>query len=153
YLTNGNMAAQRRANVAHYINVDGQNKNPGVATLAVWAGRGTPGRNMDGAENVTILDQTHVQTCTSAESFVQYYEFLTGRRPKSDIVPQNSMEIAGKALNFPENSGLSGATVQIWQVNDGGQRARAVPLVSFPITDSSTGRAEWGPVSVNSGQC
>src|SRR2546425_10158382 len=114
YLTNGGMAAQRRANVAHYINVYGQNKNPGVPTLAVWAGRGTPGRNMDGAENVTIPDQTHVQTCTSAESFVQYYEFLTGRRPKSDIVPQSSMEIAGKALNFPENSGLSGATVQIW---------------------------------------
>src|SRR3989442_1196523 len=53
-LTNGNMAAQRRANVAHYINVDGQNKNPGVPTLAVWAGRGTPRRNMDGAEDVTI---------------------------------------------------------------------------------------------------
>ena len=44
YLTNGAMAAQRRANVAHYINVDGQDQNPGVPTLAVWAGRGTPGR-------------------------------------------------------------------------------------------------------------
>src|SRR6058998_1953659 len=152
YLTNGNMAAQRRANVAHYINVDGQNKNPGVPTLAVWAGRGTPGRNMDGAENVTIPDQTHVQTCTSAESFVQYYEFLTGRRPKSDIVPQSSMEIAGKALNFPENSGLSGATVQIWQVNDSGQRTSAVPVASLPITDGSTGGGAWGPVSVNPGQ-
>src|SRR5881397_1829117 len=109
YLTNGNMASQRRANVAHYINVDGQNQNPGVPTLAVWAGRGTPGRNMDGAENVTIPDQTHVQTMTSAESFVQYYEFLTGHRPKSDIVPQSgSIRLAGKALNFPENSGLSG---------------------------------------------
>src|SRR3954471_6943543 len=35
YLTKGPMAAQRRANVAHYINVDGQNQNPGVPTLAV----------------------------------------------------------------------------------------------------------------------
>src|SRR3954454_871691 len=76
YLTNGATAAQRRANVAHYINVDGQNKNPGVPTLAVWAGRCTPGRHMDGAENVTIPTQTLVQTCTSAESFVAYYEFL-----------------------------------------------------------------------------
>ncbi len=152
-LTNGNMAAQRRANVAHYINVDGQNKNPGVPTLAVWAGRGTPGRNMDGAENVTIPDQTHVQTCTSAESFVQYYGFLTGRRPKSDIVPQSrSIEIAGKALNFPENRGLSGGTVQIWQVNDSGQRTSAVPVASLPITDGSTGGGAWGPVSVMPGQ-
>src|SRR3954470_5010586 len=81
YLTNGAMAAQRRANVAHYINVDGQNHNPGVPTLAVWAGRGTPGRHMDGAKNVTIPNQTHVQTCTSSQSFIAYYKFLTGQTP------------------------------------------------------------------------
>src|SRR5437870_842598 len=109
YLTNGDMAAQRRANIGRYINVDGQNKNPGVPTLAVWAGRGAPGRNMDGAENVTIPNQTHVQTCTSAQSFVQYYEFLTRRRPRYDIRPQRGqIQVAGKALNFPENSGASG---------------------------------------------
>jgi len=67
YLTDSSKGAERRANVGHYINVDGQNQNPGVPTLAVWAGRGTPGRNMDGAQNVTIPDQTHVQTCTSSE--------------------------------------------------------------------------------------
>src|SRR5881398_727626 len=105
YLTNGDMAAQRRANVGHYINVDGQNQNPGVPTLAVWAGRGTPGRSMDGARNVTIPNQTHVQTCTSAQSFIQYYQFLTRRRPRYDIRPQRGqIQVAGKALNFPENS-------------------------------------------------
>src|SRR5438552_14916605 len=150
YLTNGDMAAQRRANVGHYINVDGQNQNPGVPTLAVWAGRGTPGRNMDGAQNVTIPDQTHVQTCTSAESFVQYYTSLTGRRPLRDIVPQSgSTNIAGQALNFPEDRGLSGGTVQIWQVNDSGQRTSAAPVASLPITDGSTGGGAWGPVPVN----
>src|SRR5205823_2322616 len=121
YLTNGDMAAQRRANVGHYINVDGQNQNPGVPTLAVWAGRGTPGRNMDGAQNVTIPDQTHVQTCTSAESFVQYYTFLTGRRPLRDICRRSPIEVAGKALDFPQNSGLLGATVQVWPVDSSGQ--------------------------------
>src|SRR2546421_7578498 len=100
YLTNGAMAAQRRANVAHYINVDGQNQNPGVPTLAVWAGRGTPGRHMDGAKNVTIPDQTHVQTCTSAQSFVEYYKFLVGHPPARDIVRQSGpIQVAGKALN------------------------------------------------------
>src|SRR2546429_3094102 len=106
YLTNGAMAAQRRTNVGHYINVDGQNKNPGVPTLAVWAGRGTPGRSMDGATNVTIPNQTHVQTCTSAQSFVEYHKFLTGHRPTRDIVRQRGLiQLAGKALNFPENKG------------------------------------------------
>src|SRR6266511_4502933 len=110
YLTNGAMAAQRRANVDSYVNVDGQDQNPGVRTLAVWAGRGTPGRSMAGAQNVTIPNQTHVQTCTTAESFVQYYAFLTGKRPAKDIVTQRgAIEIAGKALNFPQNTGLLGA--------------------------------------------
>ena len=152
YLTNGAMAAQRRANVAHYINVDGQAQNPGVPTLAVWAGRGTPGRNMAGAQNVTIPNQTHVQTCTSAQSFVQYYQFLTQRRPAHDIVRQRgAIQVAGKALNFPENSGASGATVQIWPVNGGGRRTSATPLASLPITDGSTGGGAWGPATVQAG--
>ena len=153
YFTNGPMAAARRANVAHYVNVDGQSQNPGVPTLAVWAGRGAPGRHMDGAENVTIPDQTHVQTCTSAESFIQYYRFLTGHRPARDIVPESgSIQVAGKALDFPRNAGLAGATVQIWPVNDDGRRALTAPLASIAISDGSTGGGAWGPVTVQAGQ-
>jgi pimeloyl-ACP methyl ester carboxylesterase len=153
YLTNGATAAQRRANVAHYINVDGQSQNPGVPTLAVWAGRGTPGRHMDGAQNVTIPNQTHVQTCTSAESFLVYYKFLVGHRPAHDIVPQSgSIQVAGRALNFPQNSGLLGGTVQVWRVNADGVRTTASPRASIAITDGSTGGGAWGPVTVQSGQ-
>ena len=152
YLTNGAMAAQRRANVAHYINVDGQNQNPGVPTLAVWAGRGTPGRNMDGAQNVTIPDQTHVQTCTSAESFIQYFKFLRGGLPGHDIVPQKRIQLAGKALNFPQNAGLAGATVQIWPVGANGVRTTTAPLASIAISDGSTGGGAWGPVAANADQ-
>src|SRR5436189_1813509 len=153
YLTNGPMAAQRRANVGHYINVDGQNQNPGVPTLAVWAGRGTPGRHMDGAENVTIPNQTHVQTCTSSQSFIQYYKFLTGQRPAHDIVRQNgAIQVAGKALNFPQNSGLAGATVQIWPLHAAGTRITATPVHTIAITDGSTGGGAWGPVTIQSGQ-
>src|SRR2546425_775303 len=152
YLTNGDMAVQRRANVALYINVDGQDQNPGVPTLAVWAGRGTPGRHIDGAENVTIPDQTHVQTCTSAESFVQYYLFLTGRQPRRDIRRRNRIEVAGKALDFPQNSGLLGATVQVWPVDSSGQRSTTTPLASIDITDGSIGGGKWGPASVQRNQ-
>ena len=152
YLTNGAMAAQRRANVAHYINVDGQNQNPGVPTLAVWAGRGTPGRHMDGAQNVTIPNQTHVQTCTSAESFLAYYKFLTRHRPAHDIVRQSGpIQVAGKALNFPQNSGLVGATVRVWPLRGDGRRAAAAPLASIPISDGSPGGGAWGPVTVQAG--
>ena len=152
YLTNGAMAAQRRANVGHYINVDGQDQDPGVRTLAVWAGRGTPGRHMDGVDNVTIPNQTHVQTCSSAESFLAYYKFLTGHRPARDIVRQKGpIRVAGKALDFPRNVGLSGATVQIWRLRGDGTRATATPRKSIPITDGSQGGGAWGPVSIQPG--
>src|SRR3954462_9433429 len=114
---------ERKANIGKYGNVDGQSTNPGVPTLAVWAGRGTPGRSMDGATNVTIPDQTHVQTCTSKESFVEYFKFLTGKPPAHDIVPQKGkIELAGRALDFPANTGLSAATVQLWPVDANGKQ-------------------------------
>ena len=57
----------------------------------------------------------------------------------------------GKALDFPQNSGAVGATVQIWPVDSNGERTGASPLHSLPITDSSTGGGAWGPVTVQAG--
>ena len=96
YLTEGEKAAERRESVAADANIDGQEKNPEVPTLALWAGRcgdatcKKPERHMEGAENVTIPDATHVQTSTSAESFQHIYNFFTGKKPHHDIVPARS---------------------------------------------------------------
>ena len=158
YLTEGEKAAERRASVAGYANIDGQEKNPGVPTLALWAGRcgdttcTKPERDMEGAENVTIPDATHVQTSTSAESFQQIYKFFGGKMPKHDIVPQKKIVLAGKALEFPQNTGLAGDTVQIWPLNFDGDRTTSTPLASIAITNASTGGGEWGPVAAKAGQ-
>ena len=151
YLTEGSGAAERRANVGKYVNVDGQSSNPGVPTLAVWAGRGSPGRNMDGATNVTIPNQTHVQVATSAESFVEYHKFLTGEAPDHDIVPEtDQITIAGRALLFPQNKGLPlVVTLEIWPVaTDTGQRTSGSPVASIPLPASGN----FGPVAVETGQ-
>src|SRR3954447_3275049 len=133
---------ERKANIGKYVNVDGQSTNPGVPTLALWAGRGTPGRSMDGATNVTIPNQTHVQTCTSKESFVEYFKFLTGDPPAHDIVPEaGSIELAGRALNFPQNNGLSGAEVQLWEVDANGKRVADKPVASMTTDDTG----DFGP--------
>jgi hypothetical protein len=160
YLTDSGSGAQRRANVAHYVNVDGQNDNPGVPTLALWAGRplstastAQGSRHMDGAKNVTIPNQTHVQTCTSKESFVEYYKFFTGHRPAHDLVPQTGrIRIAGKTAIFPQNKGLAGSTTEIWPVDHNGRRIGSRPLYSLAINDASTGGGAWGPVTVQAGQ-
>jgi predicted esterase len=158
YLAESAKAAEHRQSVAAYANLDGQEKNPGVRTIAVWAGRcgdttcTKPERHMEGAENVTIPDATHVQTSTSAETFQQMYDFFRGRMPTRDIVRQKSIQLAGKALEFPQNTGLAGYTVEIWKLNAAGERAQATPLYSIPITDGSEGGGGWGPVAAKAGQ-
>jgi hypothetical protein len=52
-------------------------------------------------------------------------------------------------VNFPENSGLSGATVQVWPINQAtGQRTSTRPIASYSIG----GSGDWGPVTVQSGR-
>jgi hypothetical protein len=157
YLAESAKAAEHRASVADYVNIDGQEKNPGVRTLAVWAERSGPtgpaGRHMEGAENVTMPDMTHVQSSTSAQTFIQIYKFLRGEMPQNDIAPQKgAIQLAGKALEFPENTGLAGSTVEVWPLNFQGERTTQRPLASFAITDGSEAGGAWGPVSAKPDQ-
>jgi pimeloyl-ACP methyl ester carboxylesterase len=152
-----NSSPQRAANVAHYVNVDGQTANSppgGVRTLALWATKGptaaTPNRSIKGAKNVTISDTTHVQCATDARSFWWMYKFFTGKAPRTtQIVPQKGrITISGRAVNFPQNTGLAGATVQVWPINQAtGHRTSTTPIASQIVGSSGN----WGPVPVQSG--
>src|SRR5207248_10620582 len=108
YLAESAKAAEHRESIAAYVNIDGQQENPGVRTLAVWAERSGPtgpeGRHMEGAENVTMPDMTHVQSATSAQTFIQMFKFLRYKLPTHDIVPQKSIHLAAKALDFPQTT-------------------------------------------------
>jgi Lipase C-terminal domain/Lipase (class 2) len=150
-----NSSPARAANVAHYVNIDGgQAASPpgGVPTLAIWAGRGTPGRSIGGAINVTVPNQTHVQSATSAESFVEMYKFFTGKPPKtSDIVPEHgrSIEVSGRAVIFPQNSGAQDRTLQVWEVRGStGQRRRGHPVA----VQALSGDGSWGPFEIKRGR-
>jgi hypothetical protein len=146
---------QRAANVAHYVNMDGQTaKAPpgGVPTLALWATRGPlspPGRSIGGAKNVSIPDSTHVQCATSPLSFRSMYRFFTDRAPRTtQIVAQSGrITLSGKDLNFPVNGGLAGATVQAWPVDAAGRRTSPGPIATFKIGPSG----DFGPFTVRSG--
>jgi pimeloyl-ACP methyl ester carboxylesterase len=154
-----NSSAQRAANVAHYVNVDGQTADSppgGVPTLALWATKGpttaTPGRSIKHAKNVTIPDSTHVQCATSSLSFYWMYKFFNGNRsPRTSQITlqRGRITLSGRAVNFPQNAGLAGSTVQVWPINQAtGQRTSARPIASYSI--HSTG--DWGPVTVQSGR-
>jgi hypothetical protein len=79
------------------------------------------------------------------------YKFFNGRpAATTDIVPESGkITLAGKALLFPNNTGLSGATVQVWPIDDAtGQRTSTDPIETYQIDSSG----DWGPVQVQSGR-
>ena len=148
-----NSSPERSARVAKYINIDGATgvNCPGnpvpVDCLGIF-GQGSPTRAM-GPNNVYFPDFGHTQTVTAAESFAAQYEYLTGKDPKTtDVVPEFPLlvKIAGKVINFPANTGVDGATVEMWEVNGNtGVRKGSSPKAVFNL--GPTG--EWGPVRVN----
>src|SRR5262245_48989356 len=129
----------RAASVAHYVNIDGGEADAppvGVDTLAIWAGKGRPGRRIVGAQNVTVPNQTHVESATSAESFAAMYRFLTGKNPSTvDIVRvRGPIEISGRAVLFPQNAGVEGATLDVWELYSfSGERKGSTPVATFTI--------------------
>jgi hypothetical protein len=146
-----NSSPDRAAKVAHYVNIDGQQGTVPVPTLAIWAGRGAPGRQIPGATNVTIPNVTHVQSATCADSFVEIYKFFTGKEPATkDIIPEFPIfiKLAGRAVIFPQNSGVQDGTLEIWLVNGrNGNRIGRRPLATYPLS----GDGSWGPFNAVGG--
>jgi len=144
YLTS---SPERAADVAHYVNIDGRTAAAppgGVPTLAVW-GEGSPDRQIVGAENYYAPDQSHVQVATAAETFAQFYDFFTGRAPRTTGVTRDRdgrVTLEGEANEFPSNAGAEGATVEVWEV-DGhtGERRGHHPRASYEIGADGS----WGP--------
>lgn len=97
-----------------------------------------------------IPGQSHVEVATSKESFAMQFEFLVGEAPEVvDIVPQQApVEISGRAVNFPANTGRAGATLDVWPIDARtGFRTAKKPIRSFEL--GSTG--DFGPLVVESG--
>jgi hypothetical protein len=126
----------RAAKVAKYVAIDGSGCPDVVPCIAPTQSR-LPG-------------QSHVEVATSKESFALQYEFLVGQKPAVvDIVPQRGrVELRGRAVNFPANTGRAGATLDIWRIDpDTGARTRRRPDASFALGDDGA----FGPFRAVSG--
>jgi pimeloyl-ACP methyl ester carboxylesterase len=145
-----NSSPDRAAKVANYVNIDGFPATAlpgGVRTMAIWADS-NQGAQIPGAQNVNLPDQSHVQAATSKETFAAFYEFFTGSPPTTtDVVPDEDdmVQISGEANLFPQNTGVGGATLDVWEVDAQGARVGAAPVDTFTV------RADggWGPVELN----
>jgi pimeloyl-ACP methyl ester carboxylesterase len=143
------------AKIAHYVGVDGRSLpdcgvgDPNLDCMGIF--RGSTGDV--GGNNVYFNgSQSHVEAATSPESFAAQYRFFTGDDPRTTLIlpePPGQVEIAGRAVNFPQNEGIDGATLRIWEVDPfTGARKSTSPVAEFGL--DATG--DWGPVKVNGQQ-
>ncbi|MFH9612679.1 hypothetical protein [Streptomyces pratensis] len=124
---------ERAAEVAKYVNLDGRTAAAppgGVPTLAIWSSL-QPNGSIGGALNVHEPQAGHTESATSAESFGHIYAFLRGRPPLTTrVLPEapGSVQIAGRAVHFPQNRGIAGR-LEVWRLDPvTGARAGLLPL-------------------------
>jgi pimeloyl-ACP methyl ester carboxylesterase len=146
-------APERAARVAKYIGIDGLSNAScpgGVECMGLWA-RGSSARVL-GPTNVRLDDQGHTQSVGSAESFAAQYEFLLGHAPRTTLVlpePPGRVEISGRVLNYPANTGIDGSTLSVYLVDDR-TGARRDPEPRHTVSIGADGN--FGPLSVNGQQ-
>ncbi len=123
------------AKVAKYVAIDGRPCPAAVPCVA--------------PTQAEFPGQSHVEVATSKESFAMQYEFLVGEPPAVvDIVEQREpVEISGRAVNFPANTGRD-ATLEIWAIDtDTGARRGDEPHVTVELGPDG----EFGPVELETG--
>ncbi len=141
-----NSSPARAARVAHYVNLDGASATAppgGVATLAIWA-QLNPSGTITGAQNVYETDESHTQSVTSVPSFEAMYRFFTGHPPRTTLIlPQlpGQVRLSGRAVLFPANQGVTGATLTVYRVSPATGARLGRPVASYQLS----GDGSFGP--------
>ena len=132
--------------VNDYVRDPGRAKK--VSKIILLDGGGCPagGIPCDTPRQSNLPGQAHVEVATSAESFKRQYKFLFGKDAAVvDIVAQaEPVRISGRAVNFPANTGRSGASLEVFELGANGQRP-AAPLHKQMIDASGN----FGPIGVS----
>jgi len=142
--------------VAHYGNLAGLSATEppgGVPTITLSspddyvAGVST----IEGAVNVELPGQDHLQIATSAESFFHLYRFFNNGAEPSTLAMQPAPEIAlsGVLVTFAENQPAAGLALRIYPVDPAtGIRLSQEPEGTFTADAGGC----WGPFPAAPGQ-
>jgi pimeloyl-ACP methyl ester carboxylesterase len=102
----------------------------------------------DAPNQAALVGQKHVEVATSPESFKRQYKFLFGKDPSVvDITKEAArVQISGRAVNFPANTGRDGAVLKVYELDQAtGKRLCEQEIASFEIGTSG----DFGPLRVN----
>lgn len=139
--------AGQAAKVAGYIAIDGLTGDscPGGSNcMGIFVNE----QGRLGSVNAHFPDEAHVQVATSEASFAAQFEFFTDIEPERTTIlaSRGNVDISGRAVYFPANTGAAGTRLQIWEVDaESGERLDSNPLASFDIGSDG----HWGPATLN----
>lgn len=145
---------ENAANVNSYVNFDGLPAAAlpgGVKTLGVWAeslSEPPVHREITGAENRYFTTRSHTEVVNSPEAFRATYRFLFGKNPKTTKVvpePPNKVTVAGRAMNFPTNTGIDGGTLNVFRIDP--KTGQRISKSLYRKTLDPSGR--FGPLKVD----
>lgn len=134
----------RAAKVAKYVAEDGA----GCENSPVPCVSPAQTTNTRAGQTHPLPGQRHVEVATSKESFAIEFEFFFDEPPQVlEIVKQRKpVEISGRAVNVPANTGREGALLDVWKIDAAtGLRQGEKALAHFEIPASG----DWGPVTVD----
>ncbi len=149
YISEPNQAKK----VAHYAHIGSFEINPSergvtVPIINIWSEADEVVASVDiaeGAENFKQTDADHYEVATNAACFGAMYRFFNDgiEAATTDIpVAIGSIELAGKAVTFGENTPLAEASVEIYELDPStGLRLRTMPDASFTADENGY----WGP--------
>ncbi|MFO6420261.1 twin-arginine translocation pathway signal [Hylemonella sp. W303a] len=149
-----------------WMTVRSDNNDKYAQPDGLWIGaKGTPtnvgydGPELKGARNVVIAGLDHRETSFAPTAFAAAFQFLTGRAPSVDIVPEARVvlggTVSGLGLNpndpasgdFVNNLPLAGAELTIYETD-----ATTGHRLGAPVYSRKTGvDGRWGPFSPRAG--
>lgn len=140
-----NAKVNRYVHVASFPNDAPAGIEGNIPTLNLWSSADlvVEGADIPGATNVELMGLDHYLIATSFESFNQMIDFLYEAEPlendpflSAESEMRESIQVAGKVLSLGENQALSQTEIELWEVDDNGQR---IELISILESDADGG--------------
>jgi pimeloyl-ACP methyl ester carboxylesterase len=142
---------ERASKISHYIHIGSfEALPPSVPMLNLYssADMTAGGSDIEGVENIDLIEDDHFQVATSDASFESIYGFLYESPPGQPGFPSADQPLLwGKALLFGSNEPMEGASVEAYPLDsETGQRLRETPETLLSVGPEGL----WGPLRVDS---
>ena len=139
--------------VNHYVHIGSfANEEPAgpeaeIPTLNLWSRDDlvVDSADIPGATNVELMGLDHYAIATSLESFNQITEFLYDAEAldvdplsESESNTQKLIQVSGRVLSLGENQPLAQGSIEVWKVDEVGQRVDLIDTLESDLNGNFT---------------